>query len=150
MPFLQRLVFLCTFSYEICGFVSFRPCVVKRPVFWFRFHTANSYLNESNIYKVPPHIFVSIPSFFGSVFLFICINSTSWKNLALNSNQSFFFPSVLDVYIIMMDTAYLQRMLIIRSGFTSLPLVSFMSCSSHPVPGLRLSAAIPLFPHTPS
>jgi hypothetical protein len=50
----------------------------------------------------------------------------------------------------MMDTVYLHRMLIIRSGFTSLPFVSFMSCSSDPVPGLRLSAAIPQFPHMPS
>jgi hypothetical protein len=41
-------------------------------------------------------------------------------------------------------------MLIIRSGFTSLAFVSFMSCSSDSVPGLRLSAAIPQFPHTPS
>lgn len=48
----------------------------------------------------------------------------------------------------MMDTVYLQRMLIIRSGFTSLSFVSFMSCSSDPVSGLRLSAAIPQFPHT--
>jgi len=50
----------------------------------------------------------------------------------------------------MMDTVYLHRMLIIRSGFTSLPFVSFMSYSSDPMPGLRLSAAIPQFPHTPS
>jgi hypothetical protein len=49
-----------------------------------------------------------------------------------------------------MVPVYLQRMLIILSGFTSLPIIAFMSFSSDPLPGIRLNAAILQFPHMSS